>query len=100
MKKVIVYIIWSEEHRGWWRSNHRGYTQKREEAGQYDFEEAEAIVLSANIQENDVPNEAIVPIKVCASCFGTGEVVKGERVYANEPHIADIGVEQCPDCGE
>lgn len=34
----------------------------------------------------------------CETCGGTGEVSCMERVYPNEPHMADIGTEPCPDC--
>lgn len=32
----------------------------------------------------------------CPDCLGSGEVSTMERVYANEPHMADIGVAPCP----
>lgn len=95
METTIVYIIWSEEHRGWWKPNERGYTPKREEAGHYEFERAQEICMSANINERDVPNEAIVPIEVCAFCLGTGEVTTMEAVYAGESHQAPIGTKVC-----
>lgn len=34
----------------------------------------------------------------CETCGGTGEVSTMERVYANEPHMADVGTGPCPDC--
>lgn len=55
------WLIWSIEHEGWWKPGRRGYTQSREEAGRYTFEEASEIVASANILKQDVPNEAILP---------------------------------------
>lgn len=95
MEKEIVYIIWSEEHRGWWRAGHRGYTEKREEAGHYEFEEAQHIVIRANINERDVPNEAIVPIEVCADCHETGEVSMDED--DGEGHtMRGVGTRPCP----
>lgn len=33
--------------------------------------------------------------EVCEDCGGTGEATKMERVYANEPHMADVGTEPC-----
>jgi len=54
------WLIWSEEHRGWWKPARRGYTEKRSEAGKYPFEDAVEILRSANIHEHDVPNEAMV----------------------------------------
>lgn len=57
-----VCLIWSIEHNSWWRPNHAGYTEKREEAGRYTFTEALAVLKSANIRNDDTPNEAIVVI--------------------------------------
>ena len=37
------WLIWSNEHRAWWRANRCGYTNKAEEAGRYSLEEANAI---------------------------------------------------------
>ena len=34
----------------------------------------------------------------CQTCRGTGEVATMERVYPNEPHMADVGSGPCPDC--
>lgn len=32
--------IWSDEHKAYWRSDAAGYTENREEAGTYDFDDA------------------------------------------------------------
>jgi len=45
------YLIWSYEHNSWWASNHRGYTEKIEEAGQYSAQEAGDIVTSSIMME-------------------------------------------------
>lgn len=37
------YLIWSNEHKSWWRPNSRGYTRRIEDAGRYSVDEAEAI---------------------------------------------------------
>lgn len=37
-------LIWSMEHRGWWRSNSCGYTSEIEDAGLYGEDEATEIV--------------------------------------------------------
>ncbi len=34
------YLIWSNEHRAWWRPNTRGYTLQLEKAGRYSRDEA------------------------------------------------------------
>jgi hypothetical protein len=42
------YLIWSNEHNGWWCPNHCGYTSNIERAGRYDRKEAITICNSAN----------------------------------------------------
>lgn len=59
---VTYYKIWSNEHKGWWKPNHSGYTPNRMEAGAYTETEARQIVEGANIGLKDVPNEAMVEI--------------------------------------
>ncbi len=34
------FLIWSHEHKQWWRPNHIGYTDKVSEAGRYTEAEA------------------------------------------------------------
>ena len=34
------YLVWSNEHRSWWRANSQGYAKSIEEAGVYTREEA------------------------------------------------------------
>jgi hypothetical protein len=43
-----LYVIWSEEHGGWWLPNKMGYTRSLLRAGCYNKAEAEAIVELAN----------------------------------------------------
>jgi hypothetical protein len=43
------FLVWSNEHRMWWRANERGYTDSIEEAGRYSRREAEQIVASATL---------------------------------------------------
>jgi hypothetical protein len=38
---MSAYLVWSNEHRAWWRQNGSGYTQDVWTAGRYD--EAQAI---------------------------------------------------------
>jgi hypothetical protein len=35
-----VYLIWSNEHRAWWRANSCGYTIHVDQAGRYPRDEA------------------------------------------------------------
>jgi hypothetical protein len=54
------WIIWSNEHDGWWGPNHSGYVKDRAEAGRYSFEEAKRIVNDANRFVDGTPNEAMI----------------------------------------
>jgi len=45
------YVVWSYEHRGWWRPGRWGYTPHLHEAGRYTRAEATGIVLHANVVE-------------------------------------------------
>jgi hypothetical protein len=53
------YLIWSNEHRGWWKKNLHGYTTLTHKAGQFSLEEASEIVASANRYSKEV-EEAMV----------------------------------------
>lgn len=55
------YLVWSIEHNAWWRPASQGYTPSREEAGRYTFDQAVAIVTSANAFLDERPNEAMCP---------------------------------------
>lgn len=59
-----LWLIWSNEHKGWWKANHKGYTQDLTEAGVYKYQEAVNIVYGANIallyDNKAVPNEAMI----------------------------------------
>jgi len=48
MSEPKKYLIWSNEHRGWWKANRHGYTTRTDKAGQFSFEEAAEIVTNAN----------------------------------------------------
>lgn len=54
------WLIWSHEHKAWWNPGWRGYTNSREAAGRYSFNEARKIVREANCRNGDMPNEAMV----------------------------------------
>jgi len=121
------YIIWSNEHRGWWKPSKRGYTPHRDESGRYSYKDACDIVYKANQYQkvSDVPNETMVRVqsyccasplvdgvrclncgqddntwfdKVCETCGGEGEITTMEQVYPGEPHMAPVGSRPCPDC--
>lgn len=44
----MKYLIWSNEHRGWWKQNRHGYTTRTDKAGQFSFEDASQICENAN----------------------------------------------------
>lgn len=46
---ALRYVIWSKEHRAWWRTGSRGYTTHVEFAGSFDEDQARQIVRDANI---------------------------------------------------
>lgn len=57
------YLIWSNEHRAWWKPNRYGYSTLTHEAGTYSKEEAEGIISRANIGQSHtkgMPNEVMV----------------------------------------
>ena len=56
----VYWLIWSNEHDGWWKPNECGYAQKIKEAGRYTYHKARAICRSANYGKYDRPNETMV----------------------------------------
>lgn len=61
-KETREWLIWSNEHNGWWATNKCGYVKERKHAGRYTYKEALEIVESANIGLKDIPNETMVLI--------------------------------------
>lgn len=53
------YLIWSNEHRAWWKPDHRGYTTATLNAGVYPKDEADRICAKANYRPG-VCNEVAV----------------------------------------
>ena len=65
----MKYLIWSNEHRAWWRPNNNGYTTQYSQAGQYSEQEAIKICKDANLylfdrnpNGNRMPMECMVPV--------------------------------------
>lgn len=57
-----MWLIWSLEHRAWWKPLTHGYTPARREAGRYSFQEAKEIVEGANAHVvRQVPQETMCP---------------------------------------
>lgn len=55
-----MWLIWSNEHNGWWAPARQGYNRERKRAGRYTFKEALEIVENANAGADDCPNECMV----------------------------------------
>jgi hypothetical protein len=56
------YLIWSNEHRAWWRPGHAGYTNRIEAAGRYSRVEALRICNNANYSWDENNNPYELPI--------------------------------------
>ena len=61
------YLIWSNEHRRWWRADSCGYTALISNAGRYAKAEAAEIVANANryLPDAQEPNEVLVLAPEC-----------------------------------
>jgi len=58
---TLLWLVWSFEHKAWWRDNYSGYTKDRKEAGRYSFDVARTIVKMANQHTGDSPEETMCP---------------------------------------
>jgi hypothetical protein len=60
----MKFVIWSNEHKAWWRPNSQGYTLQMHQAGFYTLEQAVQICLDANLGQKfgDLPNEMMFPV--------------------------------------
>jgi hypothetical protein len=56
-----AWLVWSNEHRRWWRPNHRGYTTRQAEAGRYPYTEALDICDGAGLMGDGTPAEIMTP---------------------------------------
>lgn len=58
-----LWLIWSREHRQWWKPGESGYTKLKSKAGRYTFAKAFLLVMSANAysKPDQDPNEAMIP---------------------------------------
>lgn len=55
------YVIWSFEHRAWWKRAKWGYSDALADAGRYPKDEADAIVFKAN-RYAKTPHETAIPL--------------------------------------
>lgn len=55
-----LYLIWSNEHRAWWRPDSFGYSPDIRGAGVYSRNEARDICDKATFDWTHAPNEIVV----------------------------------------
>lgn len=67
------YLIWSNEHRLWWRANSAGYTRTVESAGRYSRSEALKICSDGWLVA-EPPPEIPVRIEDARLCLLEGEI--------------------------
>ena len=65
MEVEILWLIWSNEHNAWWRSNACGYTSDIKSAGRYPLSHARRICINANFDNANFdphvgPNETMM----------------------------------------
>ena len=65
------YLVWSNEHRAWWRSDRCGYSKLVKAAGRYSREEA--LEICANARDGwgagEIPSEIPVRALDVADCM-------------------------------
>jgi hypothetical protein len=70
------WLIWSSEHRAWWRAGGHGYTSKRSAAGIYTMQEAIDICLPPHFRgvgehtDISVPPETMIPADLSTVTLG------------------------------
>jgi hypothetical protein len=72
------YLIWSNEHRGWWRPDSRGYSPGLREAGRYTREQAMRICREAVFTSMHVGMISEIPVRAC----DIADFLKGQMVPA------------------
>jgi len=58
-----VFLVWSNEHRGWWRPQRRGYTRDLAEAGRYSRAQAIEICRGAIHQAAHIGLVSELPVR-------------------------------------
>lgn len=56
------WLIYSVEHKAWWKADGKGYTTAKHSAGQFTFAEACEIVKGANVGCEKHPCETMVRV--------------------------------------
>lgn len=57
------YVIWSNEHRAWWKPGEFGYSTDFAEAGLYDRQIALALCIGRRRMKDGVPDEIALPYR-------------------------------------
>jgi|HubBroStandDraft_6_1064221.scaffolds.fasta_scaffold00529_3 hypothetical protein len=60
----MTYLIWSNEHDGWWGPGERGYTRTLDKAGLYSREDAIRICKHALPTSMHIGRIAEVPVRL------------------------------------
>jgi hypothetical protein len=58
------WLVWSNEHNGWWRPGRAGYTEDMGQAGRFTFTEAQQIITDSargGVQRNGLLAEYMLP---------------------------------------
>lgn len=58
------YLIWSNEHRGWWRSGEHGYSRDLAEAGHYSRDRALQICRKATMTAAHIGMISELPVRL------------------------------------
>src|SRR6185503_15264470 len=90
------YLIYSHEHRAWWRGNRHGYTNNLFEIGVYTQADAERICDDANWPwrnghkppYGDLPAEVMVPLPEGLFTAGIEDALAGLRTSVDEATAA------------
>lgn len=67
----MKYLIWSVEHRGWWKASRHGYTTATHMAGRFSDAESRDICTQANryLMPHETPEEIRVPAPAVDTCM-------------------------------
>ena len=60
------YVIWSIEHKAWWRAEWLGYAETLGDAGLYDESAARKVLERANVVK---VNEVAIPVRGLGLCY-------------------------------
>lgn len=96
------WIIWSNEHRAWWRPGRMGYTTLTHEAGRYHKIDATRIIEQSNAApRRAIPNEVMVlaPLPETATDVINRILEKSLKVLWEEKDMEVGRIIQKHDCG-